>query len=110
MKGLIAEIYKGRYQAANGGLSERCDQVVIVGPGIAEIFEANPDRPAVRLVKGHTPGTARIIPVDQPAGMCGPMSGGSFVASCDSRFREAVEAIVGGPFYGAVPLHDRFEA
>jgi hypothetical protein len=42
-------------------------------------------------------------------GSVGPMMGGCYVGASDGRFSEAVEEIVGARFYGAVPLHDRFE-
>lgn len=39
----------------------------------------------------------------------GPMMGGCYVSTSDSRFSRAVEDLLGHRFYGAVPLHDRFE-
>lgn len=46
---------------------------------------------------------------ERPANAAGPMFGGCYVATSDSRFSDEVERIVGGRFYGAVALHDRFE-
>lgn len=42
-------------------------------------------------------------------GGAGPMAGGAFVHTSDSRFSRAVEDVVGHRFYGAVALHDRWE-
>ena len=39
----------------------------------------------------------------------GPMMGGAYVATSDSRFTAAVEEITGVRFYGAVAFHDRYE-
>lgn len=35
--------------------------------------------------------------------LCGPVAGGNYVATTDSRFHEAAG------FYGAIPLHDRYD-
>lgn len=40
-------------------------------------------------------------PIDQPSGMVGPMFGGNFCYSSDSRFREICQY--------PIPIHDRFE-
>ena len=37
------------------------------------------------------------------------MMGGNYAATSDSRFGEAVRKRIGPNFYGAVPIHDRFE-
>lgn len=81
------------------------DRVCIVnvdGP-----FEPREDCPAVELRAGSLVGIARIVPVETDGRH--PMFGGAYVATSDSRFNAAVERIVGARFYGAVPLHDRFE-
>ena len=112
MLGLTANVYKTQRHGTtsdctNGGISSRCDTVTVVGIEGAEIFEANEDRPAVKLVFRTICGR-RIVhaePVDPvPEGHVGWMMGGNYIATSDSRFSKAI-----GGFYGAIPLHDRSE-
>lgn len=116
--GLTASIFKadGR-ECSNGGLSSIATDVVLVNvPGP---FEPDEKRPAAMLVQGSFHGIAVVVPAVRVEGgwnrMCshdrvGPMMGGCYVASSDGRFAAAVEKITGVRFYGAVPLHDRFES
>lgn len=116
--GLIVSIFKDKRlgDCSNGGLSSRYDELTLVN--VSGPFEPTEDRPAAMLVDGNGTGTAKVVPVDAlPPGrefdyepMRGSMMGGCYVATSDSRFSQAVQEIVGGPFYGAVPLHDRFES
>jgi hypothetical protein len=41
--------------------------------------------------------------------MVGPMFGGNYAETCDSRFQEALRKVTGARFYGAVPIHDRWD-
>lgn len=122
--GLIVSIYKDKGREwSNGGVSSRVDELTLVnvdGP-----FEPTEDRPAALLVP-NAMGTVRVVPAIEvaPGGSyveqgaedalgapgVGPMMGGCYVATSDSRFSEKIEALLGGRFYGAVPLHDRFES
>ena len=104
-KGIRAQIVKSNYGSANGGVSDTCREVTIVGPGFPERHEPSETAPAVRLVKRVLGGkTAHYFePVDQPEGMCGPMASGNYVHAYGDEFSTEVG------FYGAVPLHDRFE-
>jgi hypothetical protein len=79
MKGLTAYIYRSSgSSSANGGISERCTEVTLVGPGVPEIFEANESRPAVKLVR-RTIGMKEYVhaePVEEvPSGLVGYMFG-----------------------------------
>ena len=117
--GLRANIYKGEYDCSNGGISSEASRVTVVnvdGP-----FKSDGDAPAVLLMPGHLPGVAHLVPAVEIPGDgpevwtpmqagAGPMMGGCYVGTSDGRFSEAVEAITGSRFYGAVPLHDRFES
>ena len=96
-KGLLAFILRQGQDCSNKGISSRADQVIIIGEGIPQIFEASETAPAVRLMKRGD----RIIavPVNQPEGMLGPMMGGTFIYTSDSRF----------PAGYPIALHDRFE-
>lgn len=102
------------------GLSARFDTLTLVnaeGPS-----EPTTERPAVALVAGNTAGTLKIVPVlncgsdddpewqeFKPDHLVGPMAGGNYGATSDSRFGQLAESILGRPFYGAVAIHDRFE-
>jgi hypothetical protein len=109
MKGITVGIFENkriRKDSSNGGISSRCNQVTVVGIPRAELWEPTEDAPAVKLVK-RTFGKKTVVhaePIEPPpAGSVGWMSGGTFIACCDSRFGEAIG------FYGAVSLHDRCE-
>lgn len=110
-KGLLVSIYKNPSYAecSNGGVSQYNDKAILIGAGIPEIFTAGENDLVLKLLPGNLAGTAKIVPLHQPKGISGPMFGGCFVSTSDSRFSEAVEKICGHRFYGAVPLHDRFE-
>ena len=40
---------------------------------------------------------------------CGPMAGGNYASTSDGRLSRAVEEMTGSNFFGALPLHDRYE-
>jgi hypothetical protein len=108
-KGLLISIFKNPMYAkcSNGGISETNDEALVIGPGIPGIFEAH-ELPVLKL-ESHVKGCARLVPVEKPKGRAGPMMGGTFGQTSDSRFSEAIEKLTGSRFYGAVPIHDRFE-
>lgn len=110
IKGLSVEIFSNPLfkGCSNGGVSEFYTEGLIVNID-APHYPKSPLHPLLMLVKGNLPGTVKAVPVDQPEGKTGPMFGGSYIAGSDSRFSEAVEKLLGHRFYGAVPLHDRFE-
>lgn len=117
--GVRAQIYRSALgDCSNGGISSRAREVTIVnadGP-----FEPTPEAPAAMIVEGLGPGgTARVVPAvpagdgtswvpEARRGAVGPMAGACFVSG-DSRVTEKAEEIIGGRFYGALALHDRFE-
>lgn len=107
MKGLVISIYRsGKYDCTNGGVSATADEALVVGPGIPGIFEAH-DRPVLILKPGNVRGTVKLVPAVAEGKWT--MFGGNFAHTSDSRFGDAVRAIVGGEFYGAVAIHDRIE-
>ena len=111
MKGLTVYIYKNPafQHCSNGGISETHDRALLIGPGIPEIFEAG-DLPVLELKKGNARGIVKITPYT-PAGAREPwwMFGGAYVCCSDNRVSDAVEAMTGAIFYGAIALHDRQE-
>ena len=46
---------------------------------------------------------------DGPLVQMGPVFDGNYAATCDSRFNKAIEEMLGHRFYGAIPIHDRFD-
>ena len=105
--GLIVNVFRCYLgDCTNGGASSTVDTVCVVN--IPGPFEPGPDRPAFELV--HRPENTHAIlrPVNSRLGI-GPMFGGNFGYSSDSRFSEAVRNLTGLPNYGAVHIHDRFE-
>jgi len=102
MKGLLCFIFHDHLgNSSNGGISSRCKEVVLLDA--ADVFDATAERPAVRLVRRGNYTIA--VPVMEPHGkLIGPMFGGCFIHTCDSRFRKFV-----GHDY-PVPLHDRWES
>ena len=52
MKGLHCNIYKWSLgDCSNGGISSKAKEVTLVGDNIDQIFEADEDHPAVKIVK-----------------------------------------------------------
>jgi len=98
--GLICDIYRNGRDCSNGGISSRVRQVTLVDIGV-DVFEPKADRPAVKLVKRNLGGRVYLHaePVEQPKGLVGPIAGGTFIYSCDSRF----------PSPYPIALHDRWE-
>jgi len=104
-KGMSASIYenKGHGNCSNGGISSYCKDVTIVNSK-CKVFEADEQSPAVVIVKRIIGGKEYLHaePVEKPTGI-GWMAGGTFIYTCDSRFREE---------FGNYPisLHDREES
>lgn len=105
-KGITASIYRdGPSDYSNGGTSAKVKQVTVLCPN--GVFEPSPDAPAVKIVKRMIGGKpcihAETVEPGNRVGMVGPMWGGTYIASSDSRFSEATG------IYGAIALHDRWE-
>lgn len=95
-KGLLVSIYLPSYgSASNNGLSDKHNQVVLLG--VKAPFGPKDTTPGVLLEVFR--GKLRAVPAEQPEGVAGPMFGGAFIYSSDSRF----------PADYPIPLHDRFE-
>ena len=90
-----------------GGVSSRVTRLTLVN--VEGPFEPSEDAPAA-ILDSHFAGIARIVPVEpRRLNGTGPMLGGNFAATSDSRFTAAVESLTGVRFYGAIAIHDRFE-
>lgn len=118
--GLNAYIVRhGTGDFSGKGLSSTHDEVCIVnvdGP-----FEPDLRHPAVMLIEGALFSVIAVPAATHGAesdysyipskftGLVGPMFGGTYIATSDSRFGHAIEALLGHRFYGAIPFHDRYE-
>lgn len=116
--GLHASIYRSVMRdCTNQGISyQRADVTIVNASGP---FQPSDDAPAVLLVPGHLEGGVHAVPAElnddgewapmRKPDHVGPMAGGNYIATSDSRFGELASSICGHRFYGAVSLHDRFE-
>lgn len=124
---LTVSIYRrtGRWladnDATNGGISRDAAQLTIVNIDGPDYIRPSDEFPAAMLVK-HCPfgdldgrRMVRVVPAVQGDGgewQPAPgwsMFGGNYAACSDSRFSEALRELLGVNFYGAVPIHDRYE-
>jgi hypothetical protein len=105
--GLCIAVYRWSLgDCTNGGASAAVKDICVInmsGPS-----EPNERAPAFMLTKGPS-GDPILKPVQGKTGI-GPMFGGNFAHSSDSRFGEAIEAMTGRRFWGALPIFDRFES
>lgn len=114
MSGLIASVYSSSFYRADRGISSYAKDVVVVN--IPGPFEPTSSAPAVLLLPGNGPGYVRAVPAEQDDSGTwrpvregvGPMAGGSYIGTSDSRWSEALRKMGATPGV-AVPLHDRFE-
>ena len=100
-KGLLVSIYdsKDLGNCSNHGISATHSKAVLTGPGIPEIFKPHDDAPEVELHTGNLGHGFKAVPAKHGAGI-GPMFGGAFIYSSDSRF----------PSKQPIALHDRWES
>ena len=107
VKTLPVEVYyNSRYrECANGGITAQEETLYLVDvPGA--FFEMPDNDPRLlRLVNFRTAGGGEYIHAEMvnpglSGSMAGPMMGGNFVYSCDSRFPSAYP----------IPVHDRYES
>jgi hypothetical protein len=105
--GMLVSIYRSDYDSTRN-LFHGCRRLVVTnvdGP-----FDPSPDTPAAILDRGPF-GDPIIVPdfssfpADRPAG---PMYGGTFASTSDSRWCAAVKAATGHRI-DAVRIHDRFD-
>jgi len=104
LKGLSVTVYRFTQDCTNGGITAKKDSLILVGEGVAEVFEVGEDEIYLKLVKRNLFGSEYIHaePVGQTKNDVGYMMGGNFIYSSDSRFRE-INAY-------PIPVHDRSES
>jgi hypothetical protein len=106
MKGMILNVYSNPVyrKCAMYGPTSWADEVLLVGPGVPEIFEAG-DRPVLVLKEKVSMRGGMYIyaePIeDVPEGYVGYMFGANYIHSSDSRIRDIA------PY--PIPVHDRSE-
>lgn len=106
LKGLRCSIFTGCEGVSElSTIAKNHDEVTLVGANVARIFPETQECPAVRL---HVIGDGElwqcvvVRPVAPgPEGWIGPMFGGAFIFTSDSRFPGHSRPI---------PLHDRWES
>lgn len=106
MKGIMIDIYKNAWgSSSNDGISSHFDTAILLCPG-GYLDPAEHDKPCVTIIR--RPIGDYAIPCDPngqggyKSGQVGPMFGGTFIYSSDSRFREHCGS-------QPVALHDRWE-
>lgn len=107
LKGLNASIFRDE-DKLYGGLFDHVSRITVLECPGGAIHEATPNSPAAKFVVRMMGGKrlVHIIPlltdeqVKQTKGKVGPMFGGTFAYSSDSRFSEATG------LYAAIPIHD----
>ena len=107
--GMTVQVYRwGLGDCTNGGLSSGVGSLCVTN--VEGPFKPGPAFPGVELVQGPGgPGHAILQDPRQRPGMVGPMFGGNYAETSDSRFQEALRKVTGARFYGAVPIHDRWD-
>lgn len=100
LRGLLVEVYRGKFESTNGGVSSRCDTFLLVGEGVAEVFEESEDLPVLKLMTrcfGDGSIYKYAIPLTDKKTWF--MFGGNFIYANDSRF----------PCDYPIKIHDRVE-
>jgi len=113
--GMIVYVYRDAElgDCTLGGISSKANRLCIVN--VEGPFKPDATMPGAVLIRGNSPGTAKIVPTIEPQPGCytrtnrHTMFGGNFAATSDSRFNAAIVHITGHPFHGAVAIHDRIE-
>ena len=105
-KGLTVNVYRWSLgDCTAGGITGKVDSLVLVGPGIEGPFEVEDGEPYLELLTKNVGRDeyAYAVPrnVGDKSGLVGPMMGGNFVYSTDSRFRRVCKY--------PIPVHDRWE-
>jgi hypothetical protein len=105
--GLTAYVYRSDWNDPKNVFYGRDTIHVVNIPGPSEPRAGD----AVALLEQHTPGACRLVPAilwdGEWVAARGMASGGTYGSTSDSRFSEAVEALLGHHYYGAVAIHDR---
>lgn len=103
-RGMLVYVYRGKHSAAAGGITEKFDTLVLIGPGIPGISSATPQKPAIYIKEGYRGRVyASPVPGKEQDDDGAYSFSGNFVYSSDSSFSKLNN---GHP----IPVHDRFES
>jgi hypothetical protein len=105
-RGLLVGVLSAEVDCTNGGISARNKRLILVGEGVPQISDPGDDTPAIYLARRSFRDSEYLVAVatgdertiDEK--IIGPMFGGNFLWSSDSRF----------PSRQPIPIHDRFES
>jgi hypothetical protein len=119
MKALRVDILKHNgTDCSNGGASHWHNEAYLVGDTVTGPWDVDEDGsfevvndqlPVFKLVHGNLHGTVKAICIDHDDTKKHCMFGGCFVYTSDSRFHQAIRAMIGGNNTGPVAIHDRYE-
>lgn len=113
-KGLIVNVFRTNYDATNKGISSKHDSLILIkdesdtySPNVSKVFEEKFDETLFlksKIINGSVNSAPYLYAVpkdltDEQKTMIGPMFGGNFIYTSDSRF----------PNRYPIPIHDRFE-
>jgi hypothetical protein len=105
-KGLLVHVLTDPHTGGctNGGITTRHHQFILTGDGVEGPFTPDESVPELRLVRRNI-GRGEYLhaePVEAPRDerTVGPMFGGNFITTSDSRF----------PNRYPIPVHDRWES
>lgn len=105
--GLLLNVYRwGLGDCTNGGASATVKDICVVN--IPGPFHPSDSTPSFVLARGPS-GDPILKPAAGGTGI-GPMFGGNFAHTSDSRLGEAVHEMTGGRSWGALPIFDRYES
>lgn len=104
--GLLVSVYRSASgDTTAGGVSSQHNHFTLIDREVEGPFEANDERPELNLVRRTIGGQlylhATPPQASWPAGKAGPMFGGNFIHTSDSRFGRVSRY--------PIPIHDRFE-
>jgi hypothetical protein len=102
-KGMLVYVYRNAEfgGCTNNGLTDKVTKLILVGDGIDGPFEVKEGEPYLELVRNAYRVHAEPRNFGDMSGLIGPMFGGNFVYSSDSRFTKVC--------YAPLPVHDRYE-
>jgi hypothetical protein len=111
-KSISVHVLRPHYDSTNGGVTKTQDSFLLFASRadydayVANIAIPSPkELPALIVVRRNICGSDYVHcePPTWPDNTCGPMSGGNYVITSDSRYRE----VTGVPY--PISVHDRFE-
>lgn len=103
LKGRKAEVLRSKFSSANGGASERFEELVVIDEKIRFSDEGNEDDSnVVKIVRRNLQGKEylHVEPVKKGEGI-GPMFGGNYLNCTGSMY---------GNIKYPLPIHDRYES